>query len=280
MDLKHVIHSIALFCALTSLWTAACAAGVSESGDMADMVTTRSLFGEDANGSVSDLVKSPNVGSLFGIGISGNSGDFFGELQDEQQKLIIDRAYPDLAAKWNDTTIFVCWEEFDVAFAKDRALVHQAVAQSWEAASALVFEGWQACQEESVGIRISVQDVGPHAIKLGKNIDGIKGGLVLNFSYALWDPGCRKTEQIRSFCIRTAAVHEFGHATGFSHEQNRPDTPGDCKQKPQGDDGDTIGMTPWDPHSVMNYCNIDYLNNGALSNFDILAVQKIYGKNG
>jgi hypothetical protein len=72
-------------------------------------------------------------------------------------------------------------------------------------------------------------------------------------------------------------VHEFGHALGFAHEQNRPDTPGECKQPPQGTSGDTSLLTPWDAHSVMNYCNSKYNNEGQLSAWDKFALSRMYG---
>jgi hypothetical protein len=80
---------------------------------------------------------------------------------------------------------------------------------------------------------------------------------------------------MRESCIRSIAVHEFGHAIGFAHEQNRNDTPGECAEKPQGPNGDVM-LTPWDLHSVMNYCNPVYNNNGVLSDDDIISVNKIY----
>ena len=79
------------------------------------------------------------------------------------------------------------------------------------------------------------------------------------------------------YCIKAIAVHEFGHAIGFAHEQNRPDTPGECQQPKQGENGDLL-LTPYDPNSVMNYCNQKYNNDGKLSPLDIGAVQKLYGK--
>jgi len=76
------------------------------------------------------------------------------------------------------------------------------------------------------------------------------------------------------YCVETIAIHEFGHALGFSHEQNRPDTPSWCNQE-QGTDGDwAIGI--WDLDSVMNYCNPLWNGDGQLSVTDIRAVQEIY----
>jgi hypothetical protein len=98
--------------------------------------------------------------------------------------------------------------------------------------------------------------------------------MVLNFTFENWNTSCKGK---RDYCIYAIAVHEFGHAIGFAHEQNRPDTVGDCAQLKQGTSGDTMHLTPWDLHSVMNYCNPQYNNDGKLSPFDIKAVRYVYG---
>lgn len=175
---------------------------------------------------------------------------------------------------WPTRTIEVCWENPEAAPADERMWVQDAIERTWSRNSGLHFTGWGAATNSSRGIRIRIAEDGPHCKRLGRHLDGMPDGMVLNFTFQTWCPACGID---RKGSIEKIAVHEFGHAIGFAHEQNRTDAPDWCKLERQGSDGDWY-ITIYDPDSIMNYCNPQWNNNGLLSPLDIRAVQILYGQ--
>lgn len=180
------------------------------------------------------------------------------------------------SAVWLIHEIEVAWENPNVDNGEERRWVQDAVGRTWGAVSGIRFTGWGQASEGSGGIRIRIEDAHPHCKNLGRYLDGLKDGMVLNFDFGGW---CQVCALDRKGSIEKIAVHEFGHALGFAHEHNRPDTPEWCRteHKPQGRDGD-YQLTVYDPQSIMNYCSNDWNNGGVLSPLDVKGVEILYGK--
>lgn len=201
--------------------------------------------------------------------------------QSNAQMSATDKGYALSTVIWKQMPIGVCWDLSNADFAlyaTQRNWSQLAVQASWEAHSGVVFTGWQQCTNAPnyYGIRISLADSaasGPHTQGLGTQINNVVGGMVFNFTFKNWSPSCVGREE---YCIRNIAAHEFGHAMGFAHEQNRPDTPSTCNEPAQGTYGDTM-IGAWDLASIMNYCNPDWNGNGQLSATDIVMAQMFYG---
>ena len=186
----------------------------------------------------------------------------------------------------------VCWENPGTGDAQAREWVRLALKRTWEREARIIFYGWGTCQDEANAVP-PPESYGPRRPgTLDENLkvqitttgggqnpghgswgDYKQGGILLN----LYGGDQAWYEYL--------AIHEFGHALGLYHGEERSDwdIPG-CDKQDWGDDP----IDPWwpiavaelqwgdpDPDSVMAYCSG---GPNELSPTDIAGIQSAYGR--
>lgn len=174
--------------------------------------------------------------------------------------------------------ITVCW--LSKGYDDEKILVKNTIAQQWTDASGIRFIGWEDCSAARSNIQIKLSEVRPEVKGLGRDINGKNPGMILNFTFSNYMTAlCTKSKAARENCIRSIALHEFGHALALNHENRREDTSAECKARfaPQGGRGTTKVCSNDEVDSIMSYCNNEWLQNSRLSIRDRATVQFMYG---
>jgi erythromycin esterase-like protein len=188
-----------------------------------------------------------------------------------------------------EPTIPVCLENPENADPSRWTIVRDTLKAEYNSKTPVSFTDFSPCPSDASGfVRVTVADERPRvgdASFFGPGALGKEGAVVMNLTFQNYRSDlCSGPGHIEQ-CIRSYALHEFGHLLGLMHEHERSDNAcpgfGDT-YRGSGDFWSTSWGTNYDPESIMNYCmNAKQLTSNTpvtLSDGDVAILKRLYGR--
>jgi hypothetical protein len=176
----------------------------------------------------------------------------------------------------NGNTIPVCF--IPDGWTRYKDWIQNDVRRSWQRVANVNFTGWGPCPTTGTQQFVKVDIIAATCPDCDNGVDAQADGMgMVNLhspsqgsSVRFWvrSPDGSAVRNRAAY----AAVHEFGHVLGFMHEQDSQDNvvtrPDYCNQT-SGDHFEGRQVSPYDPNSIMNYCNAYNNDQGMLTPGDI-----------
>jgi hypothetical protein len=203
---------------------------------------------------------------------------------------------------WPGGVVPVCWAKAIDPEENLPILIREAVENAWSRVADIRFVGWGNCAAEHPedmpdehvvfvelfnGSRFGSDG---HTEPQGRAFGFIDRGSPPRPTHVrisrTANVGCNAIPFIGNSndeCVSWVGIHEFGHALGFGHEEDRNDFRNCAQAKGRNLNNDQLNpkyyLTELDIFSIMSKCSSDGgLNGGNLSTFDILGAQVAYGR--